>query len=121
MGYNVIADKNLPKGMIVCEYIGDVYTHRYAIEMTTIFEEQNDSIMELKKGKNADETLFIYPKKYSNIARFINGVNDKDKAKKNKANVASIRTLITGRPAVILYTTKSIRKGEGLFYDYNAG
>lgn len=27
-GYDVIADKDLPKGMIVCEYVGDVYTHR---------------------------------------------------------------------------------------------
>ena len=28
MGYDVVADMDLPKGMIVCEYVGDVYTHR---------------------------------------------------------------------------------------------
>ena len=32
MGYDVIADMDLPKGMIVCEYVGDVYTHRFVLE-----------------------------------------------------------------------------------------
>lgn len=31
--------------------------------------------MQLKNGKNADETLMIIPIKYTNIARFINGIN----------------------------------------------
>ncbi len=31
--------------------------------------------MDLKNGKNADETLLIVPNKYTNIARFLNGVN----------------------------------------------
>ena len=32
--------------------------------------------MELRIGKNADETLFIVPSKYSNLGRFINGINN---------------------------------------------
>lgn len=51
--------------------MGDVYTSRGHINL----EEQNDSVMELKKGKNADETLFIVPRRFTNIARFINGIN----------------------------------------------
>lgn len=27
-GYDVVADRDLDKGMIVCEYVGDVYTMR---------------------------------------------------------------------------------------------
>jgi hypothetical protein len=34
--------------------------------------------MELKKGKNSDESLVILPRKYTNIARFINGINTND-------------------------------------------
>ena len=32
MGYDVIADMDLPKGMIICEYIGDVFTHREVLQ-----------------------------------------------------------------------------------------
>ena len=38
-----------------------------------------------------------------------------------KANVQSRRALALGRPVVILYTIKPIKKGESLQYDYNAG
>ena len=31
VGYDVIADMDIPKGMIVCEYVGDVYPHRYVL------------------------------------------------------------------------------------------
>lgn len=32
-GYDVVADRDLEKGMIVCEYVGDVYTMRECIEL----------------------------------------------------------------------------------------
>lgn len=38
--------------------------------------------MQLTFGKNADESLFIVPRKFTNIARFLNGVNLKDPNKK---------------------------------------
>ena len=74
--------------------------------------------MELKVGKNADESLFIVPEKFSNIARFINGINNQ---KKVKPNVESIRTLGEGKPMIILYTSRKVKKGESLSYDYNLG
>lgn len=43
--------------------------------------------MELKKGKNADESLMIAPRENTNIARFINGINCKKSASKAKKNV----------------------------------
>ena len=114
MGYDVIADKDLPKGLIVCEYVGDVYTHRDVLEHS----KDNDSIMELKVGKNADESLMIVPREHTNIARFINGINNE---KGNKPNLSTIRALAQGKSVVLLYTSKKIKKGESLIYDYNAG
>ena len=116
MGYDVIAAKDIPKGMIVCEYVGDVYTNRVVLQLNA--EKPNDSIMQLKYGINADESLSIMPIKYTNIARFINGTRQ---GSEDKANVKSLRALALGRPVVILYTIKPVRKGESLLYDYNAG
>jgi hypothetical protein len=31
MGYDVIADKDLPESMLVCEYVGDVVSFRKVI------------------------------------------------------------------------------------------
>lgn len=117
MGWDVVADRDLPKGMIVCEYVGDVYTVRNALYL----QEKNDSVMELWKGKNADQSLLIVPRRYTNIARFINGINNQDPKSKEKQNVEDIRCLVQGRPVVILYTIKAIKKGESLLYDYGAG
>lgn len=74
--------------------------------------------MELKRGKDADSNLFIIPHKETNIARFINSVREEDK---HKLNVCSTRCYIKGKPAVLLSTSRPIRKGESLLYDYNAG
>ena len=74
--------------------------------------------MELKVGRNADESLLIAPRKYSNIARFINGINN---SKGGKANIQTIRALAKGKPVIILYTSRKVNKGESLSYDYNAG
>jgi hypothetical protein len=86
MGYDVVAEKNLPKGMIICEYIGDVVTLREALK-----DRHNDSLMEYKIGRNSEETLYIRPKKFTNIARFINGINNNCP---EKANVRSLRALV---------------------------
>ena len=103
--------------MIICEYTGDVYTVRDYLKM----EEPNDSVMELKKGKNADESLLIVPRKFTNIARFLNGVNNLDPKSLEKQNVETVRALAQGRPVVILYTMKAVKKGESLLYNYGAG
>lgn len=111
-----MADRDLPAGMIVCEYVGDVYTHRETLAL-----EENDSVMELKLGSNADESLFIVPTHHTNIARFINGINPKDPKSKEKENLKDMRALANGRPVVVLYTVRAIKKGESLMYDYGAG
>lgn len=53
------------------------------------------------------------------MARFINGINNSKPS--SKPNVATVRKLAKGMPTVILYSIKTIKKGESLLYDYNAG
>lgn len=50
MGFNIKADKDLPSSMIVCEYVGEVYSHREVAHRFSL----NNSLMELRNGKNAN-------------------------------------------------------------------
>jgi hypothetical protein len=77
--------------------------------------------MDLMMGINADSSLVIKPEKYTNMARFINGVNEHDPVLSKKANVKSIKLGICGRPTILLYASKKINKGDSLLYNYNGG
>ena len=44
MGYDVIADKDLPKGMLVCEYVGDVVSYRKIVSYFQENQQHNDSL-----------------------------------------------------------------------------
>lgn len=107
MGYDVVSDKDLPKGMLVCEYVGDVVTYREVIN--TNHEEHNDSLFELRAGSNSNTTLYIRPKMFTNMGRFINGVNNV--TGKDRVNLASIRMLYKGKPGIFLFTTRKIKRG----------
>jgi SET domain-containing protein len=58
----------------------------------------------------------LAPFNYSNWVPLINCPN-RDSPKDQ--NCATIRIIIEGQIRVILYTTKAIKKGEELLYDYN--
>lgn len=117
MGYDVVADKDIKEKTIICEYIGEVVSLRKCIELEAI--SKNDSLMELRTGYNSDETLIIRPEKMTNMARFLNGINNTKSS--SKANVGTVRKLAKGMPTVVLFSLRSIKKGESLLYDYNAG
>jgi hypothetical protein len=108
MGYDVVADKDLPVGMLVCEYVGEVVSYRKMIELE-FGSGHNDSNFELSVGSNADETMYIRPEKYTNLGRFINGVNNN--TGKNKINIGSIKLFNKGKPGIFLYTTRAVKKG----------
>lgn len=76
--------------------------------------------MELLTGKDADVSLIIKPEEYSNIARFINGINNRNPESRRKANINSVRLNVLGEPKVVLYARRVIKPGESLMYDYNA-
>ena len=61
--------------------------------------------------------LLVSPKKYGNLARFINGSRFK-----RDCNVLSLRCMVRGMPKVLLYAgAKGVKKGQWLRYDYNGG
>ena len=114
-GWDVVTDVDIPKHALICEYVGDVFSDRELLTQPELAF-HNDSIMDLRVGISADETLAIVPHCHTNIARFINGV----KHSKN-ANLQSLKVRIKGRPAVLLQAKRYIKKHESLTYDYNAG
>lgn len=117
MGYDVVADREIREKTLICEYIGEVVSLRRCIELET--SSKNDSLMDLRVGCNSEETLIIRPERYTNMARFINGVNNLKGT--SRANVGTVRKLAQGIPTVILFALRTIKRGESLLYDYNAG
>jgi hypothetical protein len=117
MGYDVVADRDIREKTLICEYIGEVVSLRRCIDLDATCK--SDSLMELRNGCNSEETLIIRPDERTNMARFINGINNFKAS--SKANVATVRKLARGMPAVVLYSIRPIRRGESLLYDYNAG
>ena len=102
---------------LICEYTGEVCLAR-----NRLFDD-NDSIMDLIHSPTSDTSLVICPEKFGNLARFISGINNKYKEmkKKKNQNVYSFRVNIDGSVHILLLASKRIKKGEILYYDYNAG
>lgn len=109
------AAEEIKKNSLICEYTGEVCYLRKKLFDT------NDSIMELIRNPSSSSSLVICPEKKGNIARFISGINNSDKNARKKQNVNSSRYDIDGKVHVLLYASKTIKKGEILYYDYNAG
>ena len=102
---------------LICEYTGEV-----SLARNRLFDD-NDSIMDLIHTPTSDTSLVICPEKYGNLARFLSGINNKYKVlkKKKNQNVYSLRVNIDGSVHILLLSSKRIKKGEILYYDYNAG
>ena len=111
----VKAIDDISMNTIICEYTGEVTLLR-----KKIFD-HNDSIMELIRTPSSDTSLVICPEKYGNLARFISGVNNFKEELKKKQNVNSLRLSIDGKVHILLIARRNIKKGEILYYDYNAG
>ena len=79
----------------------------------------NDSIMELIHSSSSDISLVIIPEQYGNLGRFLSWINN-TKNNTRKQNVYSLRVKIEGFIHVLLLTKRYIKKGELLYYDYNA-
>ena len=110
-GYAVKATNTIKPYTLICEYAGEVVIYDESIK--------DDSLMDLIKIRKIE--YVIYPGKKCNLARFISGINNKDKIKKKKQNLNSIKFNINGMVHIILYCIKPIKKGDFLYYDYNAG
>lgn len=111
----VKAIDDIQMNTIICEYTGEVTLLR-----KKIFD-KNDSIMELIRTPSSNTSLVICPENYGNLARFLSGVNNHNSKLKKKQNVYSIRLSIDQSVHILLLALKNIKKGEILYYDYNAG
>lgn len=111
----VQATDDIPTNTIICEYAGEVTLIR-----KKLFAE-NDSIMDLIRTPSSSTSLVICPERYGNLARFLSGINNSNVKLKKKQNVYSLRVNIDNSIRIFLLAAKNIKKGEVLYYDYNAG
>ncbi|KAK9060850.1 hypothetical protein SSX86_018030 [Deinandra increscens subsp. villosa] len=113
-GFTVEADKFIKDMTIITEYVGDVDY------LQSRENDDGDSIMTLICAADSSKSLVICPDKRSNIARFINGINNHTPEGKKKQNLKCVRFNVDGEARVLLVANRDISKGERLYYDYNA-
>ena len=73
--------------------------------------------MNLLETGDADTSLCMLTIKFANVGRFFNSV--KSSSKKRQQNLRSLRCRFNGKITVLLYTSRNVKKGEQLLYDYN--
>lgn len=112
-GFTVQADIFIWDLTIITEYVGDVDYLR------NCENDDGDSIMTLLSASNPSQSIVVCPDQRSNIARFINGINNYTPEGKKKQNLKCVRYDVGGECRVLLIANRDIRKGERLYYDYN--
>ena len=110
-GFVVEASDQIEPNTLICEYTGEV------IDKSDDF--YSDDLMEYATFD--DKNYVIAPRRKGNIARFISGINNSKKFCKQKQNLTSIKFRIKNKIRIALYTIKRVKKGQILYYDYNAG
>ncbi|KAL6508289.1 Histone-lysine N-methyltransferase atxr6 [Orobanche hederae] len=112
-GFTVEADRHIRDLTIITEYVGDVDY------LKNREDDDGDSMMTLLTADDPSRSLVICPDKRSDIARFINGINNHIPGGKKKQNLKCLRFNVNGECRVLLIASRDIRKGERLYYDYN--
>ncbi|KAF0935039.1 hypothetical protein E2562_029548 [Oryza meyeriana var. granulata] len=112
-GFTVEADRFIKDLTIITEYVGDVDY------LTNREHDDGDSMMTLLSAASPSRSLVICPDKRSNIARFINGINNHTPDGRKKQNLKCVRYDVDGECRVLLVANRDISKGERLYYDYN--
>ncbi|VAI42501.1 unnamed protein product [Triticum turgidum subsp. durum] len=111
--FTVEADRHIKDLTIITEYVGDVDYLRNREH------DDGDSMMTLLSAALPSKSLVICPDKRSNIARFINGINNHTPEGRKKQNLKCVRFAIDGECHCLLVANRDISKGERLYYDYN--
>jgi len=111
-----VAAEDIPDLTLISEYSGIVEPTR-----SHLFDTKNDSIMDLLRTTTSSSSLVICPDRRGNLGRYLSGVNNSSKEGLRKLNVRSGRFNINGQCRIVLYANRNIKKGEILYYDYNAG
>ena len=112
-GFTVEGDRCIRDLTIITEYVGDVdFLHNRE-------HDDGDSIVTLLSAASPTRSLVICPDRRSNIARFINGINNHTPEGRKKQNLKCVRFDVGGECRVLLVANRDISKGERLYYDYN--
>ncbi|XP_062217239.1 histone-lysine N-methyltransferase ATXR6-like [Phragmites australis] len=112
-GFTVEADRFIRDLTIITEYVGDVDFLRNREH------DDGDSMMTLLSASSPARSLVICPDRRSNIARFVNGINNHTPEGRKKQNLKCVRYDVDGECRVLLVANRDISKGERLYYDYN--
>ena len=75
-GFIVRAATFIERHTLICEYIGDIFTHREFCQLIIDKDKNVDSNMDLIITPISETSLIICPYNHSNIARFISGINN---------------------------------------------
>ena len=117
--YVVRASIDIKENTLICEYTGNVLTYK---KFCNLDEEdpikKNNSIIDLTVTPNSETSLIICPYKYSNIARFLSGVNNTTDFE-DQVNFFSTKISINGVVRILLVAKKDIKKNDILYYNYN--
>ncbi|KAF5732451.1 Lysine-specific demethylase 5C [Tripterygium wilfordii] len=107
-GFTGEADRFIKDLTIITEYIGDVDFLRNRKD-----DYNGDSMMTLLTAANPSQSLVICPEKRSNIARFINGINNHTPEGKKKQNLKCVRYNVDGECRVLLIADRNIASNRG--------
>ncbi|KAG2708499.1 hypothetical protein I3760_05G196500 [Carya illinoinensis] len=94
-GFTVEADRFIKDLTIITEYVGDVDY------LKNRENDDGDSMMTLLSAGNPSKRLVICPDKHSNIARFINGINNHTPDGKKKQNLKCVRFDVNERNSIV--------------------
>lgn len=107
---------DIKAGTLLCEFAGEVCRWR-----DLLLIDESASLMELLSTQSSYTSLVLWPGRFANFSRFVNGVNNTDGSKSLKQNLNTYRCVIDNQIKVLVYVLKNVKKGNILYLDYNAG
>jgi uncharacterized protein len=104
--YGVFANSDFSKNSFIGEYIGLLRKRKGALD------QKNDYLFEYLLGYETSTPFTIDARETSNLMRFVNH--------SDKGNITPTPVLINNVIHIVLLTTKAIKKGDELSYDYGS-
>ncbi|PIO66840.1 SET domain protein [Teladorsagia circumcincta] len=110
-GYGVRAVREIPKGVFICEYAGEIL-NKDEVERRAISSHDHNYTLTIREhGEGGIVTTFVDPRHRGNLARFINHACEPN------LSIVIVRIGYTV-PHVGLFSNRVIQAGEEICYDY---
>eukprot|EP00914_Ancora_sagittata_P011380 GHVO01022103.1.p1 GENE.GHVO01022103.1~~GHVO01022103.1.p1 ORF type:complete len:350 (-),score=50.04 GHVO01022103.1:334-1383(-) len=117
LGVYLATTCKLKKKTLIAEYSGVVEPLRWSV---TKAENRCDSIYELLTPGDSAFALSVVPETHTNIARFIAGINDRNRRSACRQNLVPQRNNIRGTMHILISTCKNTEANAALWMNYNA-